>query len=316
MRYLLTVLLAFFCSSVFAQRYPDKTVTLIIPFGAGSSSDLVGRYLVSELRASLGGNWVVDNRPGANAIVGTAAAIRAAPNGQTLYLSSSSSHSVNPGLYKSLPYDPINDFVQIGRVVMFPWALVTNSAVPAANVGELIQYAKARPGVLNYGHGNAVGQVAAASFSMMTGIRVSDVAYKSAPQALTDLLAGRLHFMFTDFSIIAPHLSGGNLRVLGVTTPTRTELMPGISTITESAVPGFQIMGWLGIAAPRGTPEEITSLLAKELDRLLNSPRVRDRILAMGIQPAPLVGPEFDRFVLDQKSYWETRIKEAGIRPE
>lgn len=313
---LIAVLAVAACSAASAQKYPAAPVTLIMPFQAGSSSDVVGRYLVDELRASLGGTWVVENRPGANSSVGAVASLRAAPNGHTLYWSTSSSHSVNPSLYKSLPYDPIADFVQIARVVTFPWALVVNKEIPVTDVKQFVDYAKARQGQLNYGHGNAVGQVAAASFSSMAGFKAEGISYKGAPQALVDLLAGRLQFMFTDFSIIAPYLNGDRLRVLGVTTTTRTELMPGVLPIADTAVPGFQIVGWAGMAAPRGTPPEITSLLAKEVDRLLNTPRVRQRILALGAQPAPLIGAEFDKFVREQKEYWGVRVKEAGIAPE
>ncbi|HSW16303.1 MAG TPA: tripartite tricarboxylate transporter substrate binding protein [Ramlibacter sp.] len=313
---LFTMTLAASCSLASAQKYPNAPVTLIMPFQAGSSSDVVGRYLVDELRTSLGGTWVVDNKPGANSSVGAAASLRAAPNGYTLYWSTSSSHSINPSLYKSLPYDPIADFVQVARVVTFPWALVVSKDVPATDIKQFIDYAKARPGQLNYGHGNAVGQVAAASFSTMAGMKATGISYKGAPQALVDLLAGRLQFMFTDFSIVAPHLNGDRLRVLGVSTPTRTELMPGVLPISDTALPGFQIIVWAGIAAPRGTPPEITALLAKEVDRLLNTPRVRQKILSIGAQPAPLIGPEFDKFVREQKDYWALRVKEAGISPE
>lgn len=299
-----------------AQKYPAAPVTLIMPFPPGSSSDILGRYIVDELRTSLGGTWVVENKPGANSSVGAAAALRAVPNGYTLYWSTSSSHSVNPSLYKALPYDPIADFTQVARVGTFPWALVVNKDIPVTDAKQFIDYAKARPGQLNYGHGNAVGQVGSASFATMAGINAAGISYKGAPQAMVDLLAGRLQFMFTDFSILAPHLNGDRLRVLGVTTPTRTELMPGVPPLSETAVPGFQIIGWAGIAAPRGTPAEITTLLAKEVDRLLNTPRVRQKVLSIGIQPAPLIGPEFDKFVRDQKDYWGLRVKEAGITPE
>jgi len=299
-----------------AQKYPANPVTLVMPFQAGSSSDVIGRIMAEELRGVLGGTWVVDNKPGANSAVGAVAALRAPANGHTIYWSTSSSHSVNPSLYKSLPYDPIADFTQIARVATFPWALIVNREIPVSDVRQFIDYARARQGQLNYGHGNAVGQVAGAAFASMAGFKAEAISYKGAPQALIDLLAGRLQFMFSDFSIIGPYLNSDKLRILGVTTPTRTELMPGIPTIADAALPGFQIIGWAGMAVARGTPADIVTVLARTTDELLGTPRVRQRILAQGIQPAPLIGAEFDKFVRDQKDYWGVRVKEAGIPPE
>jgi tripartite-type tricarboxylate transporter receptor subunit TctC len=300
----------------FAQTFPSKSVHIVVPFAAGSSTDLLGRLLADELRASIGGTWVVENKAGAGGMIGAQAVAAAAPDGYTLLLSSSATHSSAPGLYKTMPYDPVKGFVHIGRAVLYPWALVVNAALPIKTVAELNAYAKARPGELNYGYGSSTAQVAASAYNSMAGVKSVGVSYKSQPPAVMDLLAGNIQYMFADIGLVAPHIKSGKVKVLGVTTQRPTSVLPDVAPIGESGVAGYQLVGWAGLAAPAGTPSNIIKRLSTELDKVLAIPRVREKLVSMGTEPAPLDGERFNAFVVGEAETWIRRLSDAGVEKQ
>lgn len=316
MKKLICLLALAFHLGAFAQAYPSKPVHLVVTFGAGSSTDLLGRLLADELRASMGGTWVVDNKAGAGGIIGAQAVATAPADGYTLLLSSSATNSAAPGLFKSVPYDPVKGFAHIGRAVLYPWAMVVNANLPVKTVVEFNAYAKARPGQLNFGYGSATAQVAATAYNSMTGLKAVGVSYKSQPPAVLDLLAGNIHYLFADIGLVAPHIKAGKVKVLGVTTQRPTSVLPDVTPIGDSGVPGYQLVGWAGLAAPAGTPPEIVRRLAAELDKILAQPRVREKLVSMGTEPAPLDGEKFDSFVASEVDTWTRRLREAGVEKQ
>lgn len=298
-----------------AQGYPDKPVRIIVPFTAGSGGDTVARVVAEELRKSLGGSFVVENRPGAAGQIGSDLAAKAPADGYTLLQTSSATHSAGPWLAKKLPYDPLKDFVHIGRVITVPFLLITHPDVPAKTVSEFIQYATRTPDLL-YGYGSATSQVAAATFSSLAKIKTTGVAYKSQPPAVTDLVGGQVKFMMADPSVAAGHVKSGKLRALAITSLTRSPLLPEVPTLSESGMSGFDVAVWIGIGAPAGLPRDIAEKLSAEIQKLGQREEVRQKFAAVGFDLAPNNMADQAEFAKAQLAAWGARIKDAGIQPE
>jgi tripartite-type tricarboxylate transporter receptor subunit TctC len=319
MRMLLSLALlagAFAAPAAWAQAYPTGPVTLVVPFAAGSGTDAVARTVAQKLSERLKQPVLVDNKPGASAQVGAQFVAKAKPDGYTLFMTTNTSHSANPSLFKELRYDPIKDFTPITRVGELPFALAVHPSVPARTMQELIDYAKANPGKLSYATPNSTSLVAMESLKRIAGIEVAAVPYKSSPQAMTDLIAGTVHVYVTDFGSGMAMLKTDRIRTLGVTTAQESRMLPGIPPIGRT-VRGFDLTSWNGIFGPAGLPRPVVDRINTEMQAVLADKEVQEKLANIGFEVWPTRTPdEFSKYVGDQLVHWTRLIKEAGIKPE
>lgn len=297
--------------------YPNKPVKVIIGFGPGSGTDIMARMIAEELRVALGQPFIVDNRPGASAQIAASAVAKAPPDGYTLFLTSNSSHSVNPHIFKKLPYDPIADFSPIGGIAYFPFILAVNASLPVRTPQEFVRYALANKGKLNYTYGTPAVQIPAEALNKIEKLEATGVPYKSSPAAMVDVIGGQAQFLVVDLASARPHLQSGRLRALAVTTSKRTALAPDLPTIEETLnLRDFDLAAWTGLFAPAGTPKEIIDRLSATLQQILTKPDVRERIIAAGAEPTPSDVPTFTALVKRQLEVWGRKVADAGIQPE
>ena len=297
--------------------YPNKPVKIIIGFGPGSGTDIMARLIGEELRIALGQPFVVDNRPGASAQIAASAVAKAPADGYTLLMTSNSSHSVNPHMFKKLPYDPIADFTPIGGVAYFPFILAVNDTVPARTPQEFVSYARANKGKLNYAYGTPAVQIPAEALNRLEKLEATGVPYKSSPGAMTDVIGNQAQFLVVDLASARPHLQSGRLRALAVTTSKRSALAPDLPTIEETLkLKDFDLAAWTGIFGPASLPKDIQEKLSATLQQILAKPEVRERILAAGAEPTPSDIPTFTALVKRQLDVWGRKVADAGIQPE
>ena len=299
-----------------AQTYPNRPITLIVPFGAGSGTDVVSRIVAQHLSVALKQNVVVENRPGGNGAIAAVYVARSTPDGYTLFMSTNSPHSAAPFLMKNVGYDPIRDFAPLSRMGSFTLMLVAHPDVPAKSVSELIAYAKANPGKLSFASGNTSGIVAGETLKAWAGIDVLHVPYKSVPQGLTDVLAGRVSMMFTDLTPGLPHVRSNALRALAVTRKARSKLLPDVPSLHEAGITDFEVDSWAGLFAPANTPPEVVTLLNAELRKIIDDPDVKAQIARMGFEAFSSTPDELGEFARVQLGKWSKMIKDAGIEPE
>ncbi|MGA7488170.1 MAG: tripartite tricarboxylate transporter substrate binding protein [Xanthobacteraceae bacterium] len=298
------------------QAYPNKPITIIVPFGPGSATDTIARIIGQHLGSALKETIVIENKPGANGAIAAAYVARAPGDGYTLFLSTNSPHSAAPTLNKTVAYDPVKDFTPISRVGSYTLMLVLNPAVPAKSIPELIAYAKANPGKLSFGSGNTSGVVAGETLKSWAGINIVHVPYRSAPPAINDVLGGRVSMMFTDLTTGLPHVKANALRALAVTRLQRSKLVPDLPTLNEAGVANFDMDSWAGMFAPAGTPPAIVTRLNGELRRIIDNPEINGKIGAMGFEAFSSSPEELGDFVKVQLAKWTKMIKDAGIQPE
>ncbi len=312
----LAAALAFSATATLAQAYPDKPVTLVVPFAAGSGTDSVARAVAAGLATRLKQPVIVDNKPGASAQVAAQYVAKAKPDGYTLFMTTNTSHSANPALYKSLKYDPIKDFTPVARVGELPFALAVNPAVPAKTLAELLDYARANPGKLSYATPNSTSLVAMESIKHIAKIDVLGVPYKSSPQAMTDLVGGQVQIYVADLGSGIGMLKTDKVRALGVTTAQPTPMLPGVPPIGQT-VKGFDLTSWNGIFGPAGLPQPMVQRLNTELQAVLADKDLQDKLAQIGFQVWPSKTPEeFTQYVAGQLTHWRTLIQQAGIQPE
>ena len=312
----LAAALAFSATATLAQAYPDKPVTLVVPFAAGSGTDSVARAVAAGLATRLKQPVIVDNKPGASAQVAAKYVAKAKPDGYTLFMTTNTSHSANPALYKSLKYDPIKDFTPVARVGELPFALAVNPAVPAKTLAELLDYARANPGKLSYATPNSTSLVAMESIKHIAKIDVLGVPYKSSPQAMTDLVGGQVQIYVADLGSGMGMLKTDKVRALGVTTAQPTPMLPGVPPIGQT-VKGFDLTSWNGIFGPAGLPQPMVQRLNTELQAVLADKDLQDKLAQIGFQVWPSKTPEeFTQYVAGQLTHWRTLIQQAGIQPE
>jgi len=298
------------------QPYPSGPVTLVVPFAAGSGTDSVARAVASGLAARLKQPVVVDNKPGANAQVAAQFVAKAKPDGTTLFMTTNTSHSANPALYKSLKYDPIKDFTPVARVGELPFALAVHPAVPARTLAELLDYARANPGKLSYATPNSTSLVAMESIKHIARIDVLGIPYKSSPQAMTDLVGGQVQVYVADLGSGMGMLKTDKVRTLGITTAEPTPLLAGVPPIGQT-VKGFDLTSWNGIFGPAGLPPAVVQRLNTELQAVLADKELQDKLGQIGFQVWPSKTPdEFAQYVDGQLAHWRTLIQQAGIQPE
>jgi len=297
-----------------AQSYPTRPVRIIVALPAGSSPDIVARLMAQWLSERLGEQFIIDNRPGANGNVGTELAARAAPDGYTL-LTPIAANAVNATLYNNLSFNFIRDIAPIAGIVRVPQVMVVNPSVPAKTVPEFIAYAKANPGKLNMASGGIGGtpHVAGELFKMMAGVDMLHVPYRGNPRP--DLLGGQVQVMFDTVPASIEFIRTGKLRALAVTTATRLAVLPNIPTVAEY-LPGYEASSWLGLAAPRSTPDEIIEKLNTEINAGLTDAKMQAQLTNLGAVPMPMTPAEFGKFITDEVEKWAKVIKFAGIKPE
>ena len=300
-----------------AQKYPSRPIRVIIPQSAGGSTDLAVRAVTQRLGDALGQPVVIDNRPGAGSLVGTDLVAKAAADGYTL-LGVASSFSINPSLHARLPFDPVRDFAPISRLCALPHILVVHPAVPVKSVKELIALAKAKPGQLNVATSgiSTSTHMAAELFMYMTGTKLVTVPYKGGAPGNIALVSGEVQLYFATISTALPHIRGGKLRALAVTTRKRTAAAPEYPTIAEAGLPGYEHASWVGMLAPAGTPPDIVSRLNGEITRIVHLPEVKEFLLRDGLEPEGDSAKEFTANIRNEVAKWIKVVKAAGIKPQ
>ena len=299
-----------------AQTYPARPVHIVCPFAAGGPNDITARLIGQALSERLGQPFVIDNRAGAGANVGTEVVVRAPADGYTLLLASSA-NAVNATLYDKLGYDYLRDIAPVASILRVPNVMVVNPSVPAKSLPEFIAYAKANPGKLNMatsGNGSTT-HVSGELFKELAGVDLVAVAYRGGGPALIDLLAGQMQVMFEPTIAAIEYIRAGKLRALAVTTATRSELLPDIPTVGEF-VPGYEASGWFGLGAPKNTPAQIIDTLNREIDAELADPAMKARIADLGGSPTPMTPAEFKKFVQTEIDGSAKVIKAAGIKAQ
>jgi tripartite-type tricarboxylate transporter receptor subunit TctC len=296
-----------------ASGWPSRPLRLIIPFSPGGFTDVVARSLSQRLGASLGQPVVVENKPGAGSTIGADFVAKAAPDGYTL-LMVSTTHVIGPALYKKLPYDAIRSFTPIARIVDAPYVLLVHPSLPAKNVAELIALAKAKPGEIDYassGNGSAQHLVGAL-FASMAGVQMRHIPYRGSAQATQDLLGGFVKTGFMGTPVATQHASAGRLRALAVTSRQRSPQLPDVPTLNESGVPGYDATIWLGQLAPAGTPPEIVAKLGDEVAKVLNGAEARKAVAEAGVEVGVSTAAEFDKLLRVELERWEKVVKDTG----
>jgi tripartite-type tricarboxylate transporter receptor subunit TctC len=312
---LLLILLAAMAQAA-AQTYPDKPVRLIVPLSAGSAVDTLARIPAQKLAELWGQQVVVDNRVGANGIIGTEAAAKAAPDGYTLLLTNDAALATSPALYPKLPYDPLRDFAPISLAASIPVILVAHVSQPFTTVKELIDYAKANPGKLHYGSGGngSAQHVPMEMFKQAAGVDLVHVPYKGLAPAFNDVVAGQIPLMFAGLSNTPAHIKAGRIRALAIGSARRSSAMPELPTMQEAGVAGFDYSAWAGFLAPAGTPAPIVQKVNADLVKVLALPDVREKLTALGFELAPGTPAEFGEMIKREMAKVARVVKEARIR--
>lgn len=310
--------LCLFPAAAPCQTYPVKPIRLIVPFPAGGGVDFIGRIAARGLTERLGQQVVVENRAGANAIVGLEVLKASAPDGYTIAAASAGPLAVNPFIYARLPHDTLKDFTQIANMVNFPLLMVVHPSLPVKSVKELIALARSRPGEISYaspGSGNS-SHLAGELFNAMAKVNILHVPYKGMAPAVVSTVSGEAPIIYASIPPILPHVRSGRVRALGVGNATRVPSLPEFPTISESGLPGYEAYAWAGMIGPAGMPREIVARLNKEIVATLNQKDVAERMLAEGTVPTPSTPEEFTAYLRSELKKWGAVVKLAGIKPE
>jgi tripartite-type tricarboxylate transporter receptor subunit TctC len=302
-------------AAVAPHGYPDKPIRVIVPFAAGTGTDILARIVTEELRTTLNTNFVIDNRAGASGQIAAELVAKANPDGYTLLLATNTTHSANPYLFKKLNYDPIRDFAPVSRMIYYVFVLAVSPALNVRTPAELIAYVKANPGKTSYAFGNSTGQVNGAYFATAAKLDSIPVPYKSTPPAMTDLIGGRVHWMMVDAAASQGHIKAGRLRAIALMADKPIDTMPELPAL-GATVPGFDIVAWAGMFAPARTPKPIVAKLGTEIVNAIEKRPVNQRLIDSGLQPVPTTPAELEQFVKQQLVAWGKKIKDAGIQPE
>ena len=301
-------------TAVHAQTYPNRPLRMVVPFAPGGGTDVIARYLATGMSEALGRQVVVDNRGGANGIIGTEIVSRAPPDGYTL-LFVSSPHSINPSLRK-LPYDTLRDFAPITLVATSPYVLVANPSVPAKNLKEFIALARAKPDQITYGSGGSgsSAQLAAELFNQMAGVKLREIPYKGAGPALLATVAGESNVVFGNALTVKPHIQAGRVRALGVASAKRSASAPELPTIAEAGVPGYRAEAVLGMLAPARTPRAIIDRLNAEVHKTMRTPAAVDAMTRLGVDIELTTPQEFGRVIESEMQRWGKVVRALGLK--
>ena len=313
MRFLLALLLTLPLSA--AAQYPQRAIKMIVPFPPAGATDVVGRIVAQKLTERLGQSVVVENRPGAGGSIGSDLVAKSAPDGYTLLMATSSTHSIGPALQK-LPYDPIRDFAAITHVANVPNVLVVSPKLPVGSVRELIAYAKARPGQLNFAS-SGIGTIVhlnAELFKMLAGVDIVHVPYKGTALSIPDLANGSVAILFDSLASVMPHVKSGNVRPLALNAQQRSSLLPDVPTLAEAGMPAFDRYTWFGMFAPAGTPPEMVRRLQAEVAAALKATDLRERFDAVGAEPVGSSPEQFVERIRSDTVRWAEVIKAGNVK--
>jgi len=317
-RPLLAAALVAIAGSAFAQAYPSRPVKIIVPFAAGSATDIIARVVGEHLGKALGQPFVVENKPGAGGIVGTEQAKSAPPDGYTLVAAGSGPFGINPGVYSKLPYDPLRDFELIGNIVLTPQALVVGAQTPYRNLKDFVAAAKAKPGEIAFaslGNGST-SHLTMEAFQAAAGIKLNHIPFKGSGEAQTQIIGGNVPVMSDTVPGVLTQVKAGKLRAIAVAIPKRSPYLPDVPTIAEQGYPGFESVGWIGLAAPAKTPAAILDRLNAEIRKMLNDPAVKERLDQLAFTPVGDSRAEFNAFVKSEITKWTKVAKDSGAKAD
>ena len=297
-----------------AQSWPTKPVHILVSSGAGGTADILARMVGERLAPVLGQPVIVENRPGAGGHLGAGLVARAQPDGYTLLMSGSPTHSVGPHLFKRLTYEPMRDVPPVAMIAVAPNLLVAKSSLPVKSLADLIALAREKPGQLTYssaGNGTS-GHLAAELLKSTARIDMRHVPYKSGPEAVTGVLTGDVDFIFFTVPAVLPQVEAGKLRALAITSLARSELVPDVPTVAEAGFPGFEVLGWYALFAPRETPKPVVAKLSAEVEKIVRSPDIHDKLLQLGAEPRYMSSEQVTAFVAVESPKWGQLIRESG----
>ena len=299
------------------DAYPSRPVKIVIGFAPGSGTDVTARMVAQELQKTFNQTFLVENRPGAAVQIAANLVKAAPPDGYTLLLTSNSSHSVNPHVFKTLSYDPVADFTPIGSIASLPFVVAVNADVPVKTLPELVSWSRANKGNVFYGYSGTVFRVPAETLNRTQQLGATPVPFKSSPDAMTEVIAGRVQFLVVDLASSQPHLTSKRLRALAVTSGKRSALAPDLPTVEEAlGIQDFDMAAWTGLFGPANMPKPIVDKLSAALLKILERPDMRQRMLAANLEPMPTNPMAFGNMVKEQLKSWGAKVKDAGIEPE
>src|ERR1700733_3924260 len=291
--------------------YPNRQIKIVVPFPAGAGPDSVARLLAQHLQEAFGQTVLIENRAGALGSIGAVEVARSAPDGYTLLMGTNTTQAANVAMLKNLPYDPARDFAPVIRTITTAMVLVVKPDFPAKDLAQFMDYARSHPN-MTAGYGSGASQISIGQLQTRGGMSVIAASYRGVPQAVTDVLAGVIDLAFADFSLAIPQMQGGTMRGIGVTSPKRNELTPGLPALAE-AMPGFEATIWYGLLAPAGTPEPIVNKLYKESEKFLSMPATREKLASVGVIVSTMPPAEFGAFIAAEIVRWTADAKAAGI---
>ena len=297
-------------------QYPAKPIRVVVPFPAGSATDTITRVLANSVSQSIGQTLVVENKAGADGAIAAAEVAKAAPDGYTLLMATNSPMSAVPAMKKAPPYDPVADFTPITDIGRYSFFIVVHPSVPAKTLSELIEHARANPGKLNYATGNTTGIVSTAYFATLAKIQIVHVPYKGEPQAMTDLVAGRVQLMFASSSTSVPQVREGRLRAIVTTLGKRSHLLPDVPTIAEAGMPQFSITSWAGLFGPAKMPREVVERLNKEFGAAMTRAEVQAAMDKQAFALSPSSPEKLAAFVKEQMESYRRILRAAGVEPD
>jgi tripartite-type tricarboxylate transporter receptor subunit TctC len=303
-------------AGAFAQAYPSKPIRIVVGFPPGGGNDIIARLIGAKMQQTWGQPVVIDNKPGANSIIATEHVAKSAPDGYTLLVNATGGMSVNPVLYAKLPYDSLKDFAPISMVGVFPLVLVVHPSVPVSSVREWIAYAKANRGKLNYSAGSSSFQVATEMLKQMTGTDIRHIPYKGSAAAIAAVISGDVQMTIVDTPPLVAQIKAGKVKALGVTSAKRAASMSELPTIAESGVPGYEMVLWIGVFAPAGTPRETVSKLNTEVVRIVKLPDIREKLDGMGVDPLGNTSEQTAEWIRREITRYGPVVKAANIHAE
>jgi len=315
-KFLALVALCAAAAGACAQAYPTKPIRMVVGFPPGGGNDIIARMVGSKMQEAWGEPVLIDNKPGANSIIAAEYVAKSAPDGYTLLVNATGGMSVNPVLYAKLPYDPLKDFVPISMVGIFPLVLVVHPSLPAGSVTELVAYARANPGKLDYSAGSTAFQVATEMLKQMTGTDIRHIPYKGSAAAIAAVIAGDVQMTIVDTPPLAAQIKAGKVKALGVTSAKRAASMAELPTVAESGVPGYEMVLWIGVFAPAGAPREIVSKLNAEIVRIVRLPDIRAEFAGMGVDPVGNTSEQMAEWIRREIARFGPVVKAANIQAE
>ncbi|GGE37351.1 ABC transporter substrate-binding protein [Agaricicola taiwanensis] len=318
-KWITTALAAFSLSTVSAlaqDAWPERAVTIVVPFSAGTGTDVVTRVFAQELEKKFGQPFVVENRPGANGTTASGVVARSEPDGYTLVIGGTTSHAASHSILKNVTYDPVTDFDAVAGLGEYPYFLLVNAKDPYPDLKSLVEGIRKTPGELSYGYGNSLGQLICGILKNRYNLDITAVPYKSSPPAIQDLLGQRITYMFNDLTAALPQVKSGALRILAVSTENRSDLLPEVPTLTEAGMPLFPAAAWSGVFAPKGTPEPIVEKLRTEIGIIAKRDDIRKKLGDMGFETMQDQEKPFIEHVKADVEKWNRLAKDAGITPQ